>query len=96
MKLLHDYSLPELKAELEIIEGKMPRFRAMQIYDWLTSYANYSEMTNIPADLRERLAKDYICQPVKIESELISKDGTRKYLFSLPDGNIVEGVLMSY
>ncbi len=96
MKLLHDYSLSELKAELEIIEGKMPRFRAMQIYDWLTSYANYSEMTNIPADLRERLAKDYICQPVKIESELISKDGTRKYLFSLPDGNIVEGVLMSY
>lgn len=96
MKILHDYSLPELKSELETIENKMPRFRAIQIYDWLTNYADYSEMSNIPQDLREKLAKEYICQPVKIESELISKDGTRKYLFSLPDGNIVEGVLMSY
>ncbi len=96
MKILHDFSLNELKTELETLIDKMPRFRATQIFDWLTNYADYSKMSNIPTELKEVLKKDYICQPVKIETELISKDGTRKYLFSLPDGNIVEGVLMSY
>lgn len=96
MKILHDFSLSELKAELEMIIEKMPRFRATQIFDWLTAYADFDEMTNIPLELRETLKQNYISQPVKIEKELISKDGTRKYLFSLPDGNVVEGVLMEY
>ena len=96
MKILHDFSLPELKLELENLESKMPRFRATQIFEWMNNYAEFDEMTNLPAELREKLKQNYISQPVKIENELISKDGTRKYLFSLCDGNIVEGVLMSY
>ena len=96
MKLLHDLSLDELKRELEVIVEKMPRFRAGQIFDWATAYACFDEMTNIPADLRETLKQHFIDNPVKIEKELISKDGTKKYLLSLPDGNVVEAVLMSY
>ena len=96
MKILHDFSLTELKAELETITEKMPRFRATQIFDWLTSYSDFDEMSNVPSDLRETLKQNYTAQPVKIETELISKDGTRKYLFSLQDGNTVEGVLMQY
>ena len=90
MKLLHDLSLDELKRELEVIVEKMPRFRAGQIFDWATAYACFDEMTNIPADLRETLKQHFIDNPVKIEKELISKDGTKKYLLSLPDGNVVE------
>lgn len=96
MKILHDYSLTELKAELEQMALQMPRFRATQIFDWLTSYADFDEMSNVPSDLREKLKQTFTAQPVKIETELISKDGTRKYLFSLQDGNTVEGVLMQY
>lgn len=96
MKLLHDLSLDELKRELEQIVEKMPRFRAQQIFDWATLYAPFDEMTNIPQDLRETLKQHFDDQPVKIERELISKDGTKKYLLSLPDGNVVEAVLMSY
>jgi len=96
MKIIHDLSLTELKRELEEIIEKMPRFRAGQIFSWMNDYATFDEMTNIPIELRETLKKNYIDQPVKIKKELISKDGTRKFLLELPDGNAVEGVLMQY
>lgn len=96
MKLLHDFSLSELKAELESMNLKMPRYRAEQIYKWIYDYKSFDEMTNLPLELRESLKENYNEIPVKIEKELISKDGTRKYLLSLPDGNIVECVLMNY
>ena len=96
MKLIHDLSLTELKSEMEALELKMPRYRAEQIFDWINNYASFDDMSNLPKDLREMLKQNYIDSPVKIEKELISKDGTRKFLFSLSDGNTVEGVLMSY
>ena len=96
MKILHDLTLNELKSEMESLALKMPRYRAEQIFEWLTNYASFEEMTNIPIELRETLINNYIAKPVQIEKELISKDGTRKFLFSLSDGNTVEGVLMSY
>lgn len=96
MKILHDFSLSELKTELEQIIEKMPRYRAEQIFNWLTDYAKFDEMSNIPKDIISLLKQNYIDNPVTIEKELISKDGTRKYLLSLPDGNIVEAVLMNY
>jgi len=96
MKLLHDYSLSELKNQLEQLIQKMPRYRAQQIFTWLYDYAEIDEMTNLPQELRTLLKSEYIANPVKIERELVSKDGTKKYLLSLPDGNVVEAVLMSY
>ena len=96
MKLLHDLSLDELKRELETITDKMPRFRAQQIFDWATNYVPFDEMSNVPQDLRALLKENFVDQPVKIEKELVSKDGTKKYLLSLSDGNVVEAVLMSY
>ena len=79
MKILQDFSLTELKRELENIVEKMPRYRAEQIYKWANDYATFDEMTNLPLDLRETLKENYVDNPVKIERELISKDGTRKY-----------------
>lgn len=96
MKIIHDLSLTELKSEMETLLCKMPRYRAEQIFEWINNYTPFDEMSNIPKDLRENLIQIYDDQPVKIEKELISKDGTRKFLFSLSDGNTVEGVLMSY
>ena len=96
MKTIYDLSLTELKAELESLTQKMPRFRAGQIFAWMNDYKKFDEMSNIPSELRELLKQNYIDEPVKIERELISKDGTRKFLFSLADGNTVEGVLMEY
>ena len=73
MKLLHDFSLAELKTEVEQLNLKMPRYRAEQVYKWLSDYATFDEMTNIPLEMREILKESYISNPVKIEKELISK-----------------------
>lgn len=96
MKTIYDLSLAELKSELELIITKMPRFRAGQIFSFMNDYRKFEEMTNIPLELRETLKNTYDDEPVKIEKELISTDGTRKYLLALSDGNIVEAVLMQY
>ena len=66
MKLLHDLSLDELKRELEEIIEKMTRFRAGQIFNWMSDYATFDEMTNIPNELRQTLKEHYIDEPVKI------------------------------
>ena len=76
--------------------GEKP-FRAGQLFSWLHRGARFEEMTNLSLDLREKLARDGIDQPVSVREKRVSRlDGTVKYLFSLPDGNCVEGVLMRY
>ena len=95
-KILQDYSLEELKKELEELGIKMPRCRAEQLYRWANEYVDYEQMTNLPADDRRVFAENFECQPVRIQKEFLSKDGTKKYLFKLCDGNLIEGVLMQY
>ncbi len=45
---------------------------------------------------KERLLSVYENEPVGIKEIFYSSDGTEKYLFSLADGNLIEGVLMKY
>lgn len=95
-KILQDYNLAELKEQFTILGIKMPRLRAEQVYKWSHEYALFSEMTNLPQELREQLSAEYNEQPIQIMQEFVSRDGTKKYLFKLADGNIIEGVLMKY
>ena len=89
------YSLEELTEFLKTI-GEKP-FRAKQLYGWLHKGADFDEMRNLPGTLREKLKETEEAIGVKIIKTLVSqKDGTEKYLFSLRDGNVVEGVLMKY
>ncbi len=77
--------------------GEKP-FRAKQIYSWLHEHlvTSYDEMGNIPGKLKEKL-KDYPIAALEMVDEQISAiDGTRKYLFRLSDGNVIESVLMRY
>ncbi|MBE5776900.1 MAG: 23S rRNA (adenine(2503)-C(2))-methyltransferase RlmN [Clostridiales bacterium] len=72
-------------------------FRADQVFAWLHKGAAFDEMSNLSQALREKLKSEAVDQPVSILSTRVSKlDGTRKYLFSLRDGNCIEGVLMRY
>ena len=78
-------------------ERHQPAFRAEQVFTWLHKGADYDGMTNLPKDLREWLKENTISQPVNILKTYVSKlDGTVKFLYNLPDGNCVEGVLMHY
>jgi len=95
-EILQDYSLDELKEKLTNIGIKMPRLRAEQLYKWAHEYAKFDEMTNLSLEDRKVLSEHFEDEPVKIEKEFISTDGTKKYLFKLFDGNLIEGVLMKY
>lgn len=92
--LLLDLSLDEINRLLS--ELNQPKFRAEQLYKWVQSGADWSEMTNIPKELLNTLAQNYRAQGVEIYRVFTSKDGTKKFLYKLFDGNIIEGVFMSY
>lgn len=74
-------------------------FRAKQIYEWLhqKQAESFDEMSNLSAALREKLKERCVLTTLKMLEVQTSKiDGTQKYLFALPDGNVVESVLMKY
>ena len=76
-----------------------PAFRAGQLFSWLheKQVSSYAEMTNLPAAMRKTLTEKYPLTVLREADCLISgKDGTRKYLFELPDGNVIESVWMQY
>ena len=71
--------------------GEKP-FRADQIFRWMHRdlAASPEEMTNISKALREKLRENADYVTLKKADVRISKiDGTRKYLFALPDGNVI-------
>ena len=96
MKNIKDYDLNDLKQELTNI-GEKP-FRAEQIFKWLyvEKVHSFDEMTNLSLELREKLKKNYDMCNYTVVRKLESKDGTKKYLFGLSDGNAIESVLMQY
>ncbi len=90
-------SLDELKSLLK--EMGEPAFRAGQLYDWLhvKMASGYDEMTNIPKGLKEKLSGR--CRLVSLKCLEVYEsalDETKKYLFALHDGNVIESVFMKY
>ena len=78
-------------------ELKQSRFRAGQIGQWLVRGAGIEGMTNLSAALRQQLSDLAVANPVRILESYKSKlDETEKFLYALPDGNLIEGVLMRY
>lgn len=74
-------------------------FRAEQIFRYFHQQdgGDVLEIGQVPLDLRERINSEHIVNRIKILHKFESKvDGTIKYLFLLPDGNIIESVVMSY
>ena len=89
--------LEELKEEFAQMGEKA--FRAGQMYQWMHQKLarSFDEMTNLSKDFREKCKQVYEYTSLELlqvqESRL---DGTRKYLFRLYDGNVVESVWMKY
>ncbi len=85
----------ELVPIVEALDEK--KFRAAQLFAWMSKGAAIDEMTNLPKSFRERLKTECDYRLPKIEEKYVSKlDGTAKYLFSLVDGECVEAVFMHY
>lgn len=84
----------ELAARLAVV-GERP-FRAAQILEWIyrRRAKSYAEMTNLPAALRASLAESLPFGSLEPVRQLGSADTTRKYLFRLADGQLIESVLI--
>ena len=77
-------------------ERGQPKYRAEQVARWLYQKraTSFEKMTDLPAGLRKDLAEAF--SVVRLESLRVlgSKDTTRKFLFRLPDGALIESVLI--
>ncbi|MGL5749489.1 MAG: 23S rRNA (adenine(2503)-C(2))-methyltransferase RlmN [Paraclostridium sp.] len=93
---LKNFTEEELKEYIKSIGEKA--FRATQIYGWIYKGAkNFSDMKNISKSLQDKLDETSFIGNLNVDLKLVSKlDGTRKYLFELNDGNIIESVMMEY
>ena len=92
--LLTDLTKDEIAA-LPALAGQ-PRYRAKQLYDRVANGIPFSEMTDLPAALRGKLAEECDASGAEIARSVSAKDGTVKFLFRLRDGELIEGVLMKY
>lgn len=97
LKDIKSLTVEELAEEMSA-RGEKP-FRAKQMYEWMhvKLARGFGEMSNLPKAFREDCGKRYAytaLRAVRVQESRI--DGTRKFLFELGDGNMVESVWMKY
>jgi len=88
-----------LLLDVPTADWKLPSaepWREKQIREWIFQRfaASFEEMSNLPAGLRTELAGQFrlaAVEPVKIQG---SADTTRKLLWRLGDGSLLESVLI--
>ncbi len=96
MKYVIEMGMSDLE---ELVTGLgAPSFRVKQIRSWVfeKQAIEFGEMTNLPAVFREKMTQYVSVLPLNPVDTQISRDGTVKTLFSLPDGKTVESALMLY
>ena len=95
--LIYDLDLPAIENLLK--EWNEPAYRAKQIWQGLYQhlYSSPEQFSNLPNLLRENLGRELIFSPLTVKTYRDSSDkSTRKTLFELADGNLIEAVLMRY
>ncbi|MDD3413951.1 MAG: 23S rRNA (adenine(2503)-C(2))-methyltransferase RlmN [Lachnospiraceae bacterium] len=90
-------NLIELSEMMQALGEKT--FRTKQVYEWMHKklVRSFDEMTNLSKETREKLKEN--CEFVSlnpIQVQTSQMDGTKKFLFELSDGNIIESVWMQY
>ncbi|HEY0144327.1 MAG TPA: 23S rRNA (adenine(2503)-C(2))-methyltransferase RlmN [Thermoanaerobaculia bacterium] len=91
------YDLPPARLEATLGELISPPFRVQQIEEWLhlRGVASFDAMSNIPKELRARLAERFtIALPEVLTRTEPAPDGSQKYLFRLADAQRIESVYM--
>jgi len=95
-------SIYELSMEdlVSVFKGwGQPAYRARQAWEWLYQHkvASFDEMTSLPQVLRDLLETQFRAAGLELVAEVHSTDGqTVKCLWQLPDGQMIESVLMEY
>lgn len=82
--------------EAWLADSGIQPYRARQIFKWIYAHQvdEFTSMTDLGQALREKLAAHFVNSRLQAEKIEVSRDGSRKYLFRLADGNTVESVLI--
>lgn len=74
----------------------LPAYRVEQIVRrlWVSPVGAWAEATELPTDLRTALDAELPLPRLIDDTEQLSSDGTRKYLWRLADGEAIESVLI--
>ncbi|MBW1730817.1 MAG: 23S rRNA (adenine(2503)-C(2))-methyltransferase RlmN [Deltaproteobacteria bacterium] len=74
----------------------LPAYRGRQIRRWIFTKGAHSfeQMTDLPKTLRQTLAKSVTLNHLETVDILKSRDGTKKFIFRLHDGLLIESVLI--
>ena len=93
-KPIKSLTLDELGQHLAALG--QPAYRAKQVMEWIYEkrVKAFEGMSNLPAALRAQLAAEFVFDDLKPVRTLGSEDTTRKFLFQLGDGALIEAVLI--
>ncbi|MGB9668670.1 MAG: 23S rRNA (adenine(2503)-C(2))-methyltransferase RlmN [Thermosulfidibacteraceae bacterium] len=94
MRNIKDISVKELHEYISSLGYE--KYRTYQILGWIykRKVSNFSEMTDIPKSLREKLEEDFELFSLTPVDKIKSVDNTTKLLFGTKDGEIIESVLI--
>jgi len=97
MEMLSDIrSLTREELETQFAGWEQPKYRVAQLLDWLYARraAGWDEMSNLPKALREQLRTGFTLQTLALVRQQGARDTTRKFLWRLADGSLIESVLI--
>lgn len=96
MQLVYDLNLNDWQQYAEN-NGWKP-YRGKQIFSWLyrKRVTSFAAMSDLSEAVRTQLEEDFYFTALECVKRQVSNDGTRKYLFKLTDGSLIETVLMRY
>jgi len=97
-KLLNLYAMTNNDLDNLLVSVGEPKYRGKQIRQWLYHQGvdNFDAMKNLPSSLRIKMQGLVSFGSMTVFEEQFSRDGTRKRLWKLNDGHLVESVLMPY
>lgn len=89
-----NYSLESLSKILK--SWREPAYHAKQIFSWIyqKGAGSFEEMTNLSLALRRKLKENLTFKRLELNKLLESSDGTKKFLFRLEDGSLIESVMI--
>lgn len=87
-------TLEELQEQFR--EWDCATYRVGQLMDWLyrRKVVSWDEMTNLPKDLRQKLAEAFTLEILQLARKQGAVDTTQKFLWRLGDGAFIESVLI--
>ena len=96
--MINLYALDEAELADFVATLDMPLFRSKQIWEWLYTRRvdSFEAMSNLPRASIAALADSARLGELDMAARRLSRDGTEKRLYRLPDGQLIESVLMPY